>query len=154
MDILALIKKDHAEVKALFKEFEEMSEGAKASRAKLAKKITEELHAHDQAEEATLYGMIRERAREHEERIKVLEGYEEHAMAADMIGKIDQTDPKDETYVAKMDVLREAVEHHIKEEEGQIHKIARKLLSKEELDELGPRFEAAKQKQMAGAVAR
>lgn len=122
-----------------------MSNNAKSSRTKLAKKIIEALAAHTQAEEETAYAAIRERVRNTENRIKVLEGFEEHGVANDLIAKIEETDLKDESFVAKMDVLRESVEHHIKEEEGVIHKIARTVLDKEELNDLGARFEAAKQ---------
>lgn len=144
MDILGLIKRDHAEVKAMFKEFDGLSPSAKATRGKLGKKIMEELLAHDRAEEETLYSLLRERVRGAEERIKVLEAFEEHGLASDLIGKLEETDAKDEGFIAKMDVLRESVEHHIKDEEGVVHKIARAVLDKEELNELAPRFEEAK----------
>lgn len=148
MDILGLIKRDHNEVKALFKEFESLGPNAKASRAKLAKKIMDELVAHDEAENQTLYGVLKERLRDREERLKVLEGFEEHSMASDLINKIRKTDASDEEFTAKFQVLREAVEHHIKEEEGNIHKIAREELEKEELNELAPQFEEAKKRVM------
>jgi len=145
VDVLTLIKRDHAEVKAMFKEFAGLSNNAKSSRTKLAKKIIEALVAHNRAEEETAYAAVRERVKSADDRIKVLEGYEEHGVANDLIAKIEVTDLKDDNFVARMDVLRESVEHHIKEEESVIHKIARSVLDKEELNELGARFEEAKQ---------
>ncbi len=146
MDILTLIMRDHDEVKALFKEFDGLSDRAKSTRAKLANKIIEMLDLHNRVEEAVFYSTLRERTKGgSEDRSKVLEGFEEHGLARDMIGKIEQTDSKDETYVVKMDVLREAVEHHSKEEESQVIKVARALLEKQELNELGERFAEEKQ---------
>lgn len=152
MDVLAIIKRDHAQVKALFKEFEALSPSAVAARAKLAKKITEELAAHDQAEEATVYGALRERLRgseDREDRIKVLQAFEEHAAADELIHKLRATDPKEDDFIARFAVLRESVEQHIKEEEGHVHKIARATLGPPELEELGSRFQDAKKHVMA-----
>lgn len=145
MDILQLIKRDHEDVKALFKEFAATSDRAKSTRAKLASKIIDQLDLHTRVEEDVFYSTLRERLKSGtQERTKVLEGFEEHAAARDVMGKIEDTDPKDETYVAKMEVLRENVEHHVKEEESVIWKIAKTLLSKEELTELGQRFQESK----------
>jgi len=146
VDILDLIKKDHNEVKALFKEFETMDPGATIARENLATKITEELVKHDEAEEQTLYRALTERLADSDDRVAVLEGYEEHAMASELIAKLKKTNAGDEDFIAKFKVLHEAVEHHIKEEEGKIHKIARDVLDREERNELGPRFEEAKQR--------
>ena len=146
MDVLTLIKRDHAEVKDMFKQFEELSPTAKATRAKLGTKIMDALEAHTSAEETTLYAALRDQLRAGEERIKVLEGFEEHGVANDLIAKIKDTDPKDDSYVARMDVLRESVEHHIKEEESVIHKLARGTFDKSELDEFGTRFQQAKER--------
>lgn len=152
MDVLTLIKHDHAQVKALFKEFEALSPSAVAARTRLAKKITEELSAHDQAEEATVYGALRERlqgSEEREDRLKVLQAFEEHAAAADLIHKLHATDPKEDDFVARFAVLRESVEQHIKEEEAHVHKIARATLSPADLEDLGSRFQDAKKHAMA-----
>jgi len=144
VDILGVIKRDHNEVKALFKEYESLGPNAKASRAKLAKKIMEELVKHDEAEEQTLYALLKERARGSEERIKILEAFEEHTMASELIAKLKKLETPDEEFMAKFQVLIESVQHHIKDEEGNVHKIAREELDKDELNELAPKFEEAK----------
>jgi hemerythrin-like domain-containing protein len=145
VDILGLIKRDHNEVKALFKEFEGLGPNAKVSRTKLAKKIMDELVKHDKAEEQTLYSMLKERLSDSDERVKLLEAYTEHEMASALIGKLHAIDDAgDEEFTAKFQVLHEAVAHHIKEEEGNVHKIAREVLEKDELNDLGPKFERAK----------
>jgi hemerythrin superfamily protein len=154
LNVLTLIKRDHAEVKKLFDEFQGLGERANSSRGKLAKKIMEQLVAHDHAEEQTVYSPTRERVRDFEERTTVLEAFEEHAVASDMIEKLERLDPADETFVAKMDVLIEAVRHHIKEEEGQVHKIVRSVFDAQELEEMGSRFEEAKKRELTPTRAR
>ena len=146
MDILDLIKKDHNDVKALFKEYEAMDPSETVGRENLATKIMDELVKHDEAEEQTLYSVLKERLRETDDRVKVLEGYEEHAMAGNLIKKLKKVPPSDEDFIAKFDVLHEAVEHHIKDEEGKIHKLAREVLERDERDALGNKFEEAKRR--------
>jgi len=146
VDILGDIKRDHNNVKALFREFEGLGVNAKATRLKLARKIMEELVAHDEAEEQTLYGRLKERVRESDARIKLFEAYTEHTMASDLISKLQKSESVDEEFTAMFQVLRENVEHHIKEEEGNVHKIAKDVFDKEELEELAPQFEEAKKR--------
>ncbi|HVG20670.1 MAG TPA: hypothetical protein VNI02_16595, partial [Blastocatellia bacterium] len=63
-----------------------------------------------------------------------------------------EASPKDsEQWTAKLTVLKENVEHHVEEEEGEMFKQARSALSKEEVEQLTTRIEAEKKKQMAAA---
>lgn len=65
---------------------------------------------------------------------------------------MDSTSPKDsEEWTAKLTVLKENVEHHVEEEEGEMFKKARKVLTNEQAEELGARMEAAKTKLSAAA---
>lgn len=152
MDVLELIKHDHAQVKALFKEFAALSPSAVAERTRLARKITEELSAHDQAEEATVYGALRERlhgSEEREDRLKVLQAFEEHAAAEELIHKLQSTDPKEDEFLARFAVLRESVEQHIQEEEARVHGIAEATLTPADLEDLGGRFQESKKHALA-----
>jgi len=58
----------------------------------------------------------------------------------------------DETWSAKFTVLKEQVEHHVEEEEGEMFKKARKVLSREEIEELGARMEKAKGERRAATA--
>lgn len=144
MDAIALLKRDHAEVKELFSQAEELSERATASRGKLCEKITQALELHTKIEEGIFYPAFKSRAEDSEERETVLEAYEEHAVAKMLIGELQAMDPSDETFSPKLTVLMESVRHHIKEEEGKIFKMARELFDKDELNGLGEQLEAAK----------
>ena len=144
MDAIALLKRDHAEVKELFSQVEELSERATASRGKLCEKITQALELHTKIEEGIFYPAFKSRAEDSEEREGILEAYEEHAVAKMLIGELQNMDPSDETFSPKLTVLMESVRHHIKEEEGKIFKMARELFEKDELNELGEQLETAK----------
>ena len=79
----------------------------------------------------------------------MLEAYEEHAAAKNLMHVLEQTDPKDETYRAKLQVLSEMIDHHVKEEETELFKQARALLSQDELVEIGEEITAMKEAQPA-----
>jgi hemerythrin superfamily protein len=150
VDALTLLKQDHREVKALFAEVEELGERADASRAKLFAKIDEALTLHARCEEAVFYPALKEKASARsEERDEVMEAYEEHGVVKSLIKQLENLDPTDESYKAKLTVLIENVEHHVKEEEGSLFKVARELLSEDELEEIGQKIEAMKEKAAA-----
>lgn len=146
MDALRLLKEDHKRVKMLFGEVEELGDRATAARGKLFRQIDEELTIHSKIEETIFYPEFRRRADSGEEREEVLEAYEEHGIVKTLIGELENLDPKDETYKPKLSVLKDLVEHHVKEEEGPMFEMARELFEKDELEELGERLMTAKEK--------
>ena len=153
MDAIKLLKEDHKKVKALFGEVEwdgRRGDRANAARKKLFQQIDKELTVHSKVEETIFYPEFRRRAENSEEKEEVLEAYEEHNIVKTLIGELEDLDPKDETYKPKLSVLKEMVEHHVKEEEGPMFRMARELFEKDELDELGERITEAKQ-QMGAA---
>jgi hemerythrin-like domain-containing protein len=144
MDALSLLKKDHAEVKSLFKQVEELGDRANASRGKLFAQIDEALSLHAKLEETLFYPELQRRATDSTERVEVMEANEEHAIAKKLLADLEKLDPADETYRAKLKVLGDAVEHHIKEEESELFKLAREVLDREELEAIGERMMEAK----------
>ena len=149
MDAIKLLKEDHKKVKALFEEVEGLGDRASTQRKNLFQKIDEELTLHSKVEETLFYPEFKKRAENGEERDGILEAYEEHGVVKVMIGELEDLDPKDEKYKAKLTVLKELVTHHVKEEEGEIFKMAREMFEPEELNQIGDRIAAAKEK--AGA---
>lgn len=145
MNALRVLKQDHQKVKTLFGEVEELGDRASAQRKKLFQQIDKELSAHAQIEEGVFYPEFRRRANGGEERDEVLEAYEEHNLVKSVIGELENLDPKDETYKPKLKVLKDLVDHHVKEEERTMFKMAREMFDNEELDEIGDRLLQAKQ---------
>ena len=81
----------------------------------------------------------------------VLEGYEEHHVVDLLMGELESLDVSDETWGAKATVMKENIEHHIEEEEGEMFKQAAPVFDRQELDDLGARMAERKTSAQAGA---
>jgi len=151
-DALTLIKNDHRETEALFKTA--LDDNAKpAARRKAIAQVLDALDIHTRMEEAIFYPALR-KAGGKDEKDSVLEADEEHAGAKSLIAKIRATAAGDETLKAKVTVLKEQIEHHVREEESTMFGEARKVLG-DQLDALGAQMFAykneAKKKNLASA---
>jgi len=116
-DAIALLKADHRSVEALFEEFE----GAKGDgrKAKIAQRICLELTVHAQIEEEIFYPACEGKV----DADDLKEAYVEHDGAKVLIAEIEAGGPDDEYYDAKVKVLSEEIEHHVKEEEARMEGI-------------------------------
>ena len=144
-DAIALLTKDHADVKALFKKYEQLCEsGADGSKKEaVALEICTQLTAHATVEEEIFYPATRA-----EDTDDLLDEAEvEHGSAKDLIAQIEDMEPDDDLYDAKVTVLGEYIDHHVKEEEGEIFPKAKKLGI--DLQELGEQMKARKEELMA-----
>ncbi|MGH2526597.1 MAG: hemerythrin domain-containing protein, partial [Actinomycetota bacterium] len=65
------------------------------------------------------------------------------------MSEIEQTPVEDETWIAKFTVMKENLEHHIEEEEGEMFKQARQVFDKDTLEQLGERMQARKRAGLA-----
>ena len=149
MQILQVLKKDHDEVKALLKQLANTGERAAKKRAQIFTKIKTELTAHSHAEERVFYQPLKE----HEEaKDDALEGDVEHKLVERLMEEMAREPMGEETWTAKATVLKELVEHHVKEEEGEFFKKARKLFDKQTLEEMGAEMQAEKKKELQGAT--
>jgi hemerythrin-like domain-containing protein len=75
----------------------------------------------------------------------VLEAYEEHHVVDKLMGELENLPVDDETWGAKAKVMKENIEHHIEEEEGEMFRKARQVFDEAELEDLGARMERRKQ---------
>jgi hypothetical protein len=146
MDALKLLEEDHKQFKKLMKEIEETTERAVKTREKLTTQFGAELRAHEQIEEEIFYPALMERFKDDD---IVREGYEEHHAVDVLMDELEDAPFDDEQWGAKFTVIKENIEHHIEEEEGEMWKKARKDFDKAELEELGARMEERKSAVMA-----
>jgi len=126
-DAVQILKQDHEKVKSLFRKFSETGDGALKTRQRLAEQIFEELALHTRVEEEIFYPAVR-KATDEEGAELLDEAEEEHHVVDLIIAELKQMDPSHEHYAAKMTVLCENVEHHIKEEEDEMLPDAQKRI--------------------------
>jgi hemerythrin superfamily protein len=120
-DPIALLKKDHREIKHLFKEFEK-ADGR--SYPRISNEVFELLEAHNEVEESIFYPMIRAVL---PDEFIVEEGLEEHHVIRMLINELKAMDEMDIHFEAKFKVLSENCEHHFEEEEEKMFPKASKL---------------------------
>ena len=136
MDAITLLKEQHREVEALLKAAEK-AESPKEKKT-LFQQIGDNLAAHAAIEEEIFYPAI---YRDKTEDI-LREAVEEHLAAKRIIADLLDMDETEPQYGAKLSVLREQIEHHVKEEEKELFPEVKKGLHKAELEEMGSEMEA------------
>jgi hemerythrin superfamily protein len=144
-DALEILKRDHREVDALFKEVLEEEKGTMTGQRSKIDRILHLLEVHAKAEETLFYPVIHQKSkRDTEDRNGVLEAVEEHGSMKDLMRKIKRTTGRDETLRAKVQVLSEIVEHHVSEEESALFSEAKRLLGEKKLLAIGAEIEKFK----------
>jgi hemerythrin superfamily protein len=142
-----LLKKDHREVEALFKEFEELEDNAEAAEQVIETACTE-LKIHDRIETEIFYPALREAAEQEEIADLLDEAEVEHDTVRELIEKLEGMDPTDGKRHAHFTVLSEYVKHHVKEEEKEMFPKVKKLKLLD-LKALGEEMKERKQALMA-----
>jgi hypothetical protein len=142
MDAIKLLKVDHDKVKGLLDELESTTERGVKTRSELFATIKGELTLHEIVEEEIFYPELKAHPKAKD---IVLEGYEEHHVVDTLMKELEELDVNDETWGAKAVVMKENIEHHIEEEEGEMFRQARQVFDAAELEDLGQRMEARKQ---------
>jgi hemerythrin-like domain-containing protein len=142
MDAIAMLKADHVKVKRLLNELESTTERGVKTRSELFATIKGELTIHEVIEEEIFYPALKTHPRAKD---IVLEGYEEHHVVDQLMGELESLDVSDETWGAKAKVMKENIEHHIEEEEGEMFPQARRVFDEQELEDLGARMTSRKE---------
>ena len=142
MNAITLLKHDHDKVKKLLTELESTTERGVKTRSELFATIKGELTVHEIIEEEIFYPELKAHPKAKD---IVLEGFEEHHVVDLLMGELESLDVSDEAWGAKAIVMKENIEHHIEEEEGEMFKIARSVFETDELEELGSRMESRKE---------
>jgi hypothetical protein len=141
---IQLLTEDHRTVEALFEKFEKA--GADEKKETLARQICLELKVHALLEEEILYPALRGKIDDDD----LDEAYVEHDGAKVLINDIEAGTPDDQFYEAKVKVLKEEIEHHIKEEEKESDNLFSQARKTDvDLDALGAQMAARKAELMA-----
>ncbi len=148
MNAFELLKTDHKKVSSIFEKLESTTERGVKTREDLFAQLKQELDIHAHIEETIFYPVLKQ---ESETRDITLEGFEEHHVVKVLLGELAAMPVDSEEWGAKLKVLKENVEHHVEEEEGEMFKSAREVLSNAQIEEIGAKMEAEKNAQQAKA---
>jgi hemerythrin superfamily protein len=149
MNAFALLKADHKKVAGILEKLDSTTERGVKTREELFSQLKTELDVHARIEETIFYPAL-EAAKE--TRDITLEAFEEHRLVKQLLNELDKMSKDQEEWTAKFTVLKENVEHHVEDEEGEMFPKARKVLSEEQAETLGTRLEEAKKEQMKAAA--
>lgn len=145
-DATHILENDHRTVEDLFEKFEAASGLSK--KESLAKEICTELKIHAMIEEEIFYPALNGKIDE----ALLREAYVEHDGAKVLINDIEAADPDEEFYDAKLTVLKEQIEHHVKEEEKERDNMFQQARAADvDLDALGKQMLARKEELQAEA---
>ena len=143
-DAIKLLSDDHKEVKKMFAEFKKMADSDDTdAKEALVAQICADLTVHTAVEEEIFYPAAREAINDG---ALLDEAEVEHASAKDLIAQLKAMSSSDDLYDAKVTVLGEYIEHHIKEEETEMFtKVKKAKLDLQQLgQEMGMRKEELK----------
>jgi hemerythrin-like domain-containing protein len=146
MDAFELLKADHKKVAELFDLLETASGKRKLD---VFKRIKSELEIHTHVEETIFYPALEKPEETHD---LTLEAYEEHNVVKTLLAELSGATSATDEWQAKAKVLRENVEHHVKEEENELFDKADDALSDEEIESLGERMAAEKARKQGQPV--
>lgn len=142
MDIYTCLQNDHNEIKDLLDELIKLDE-KDSYRSVLVEQIKSGLIPHSRAEESVFYNAIRA---VNSDKSDVLHSYKEHMEAETLLRTLQLKDSTDMDWKETAIKLREALTHHISEEEGKIFTEARAIFSDDEANMMGDAFEQLKAK--------
>src|SRR6202140_26491 len=147
MNAIQLLKNDHKKVEKIFSDLENKTDDRRA----LFPELDRELTVHAEIEEKIFYPAAKQAE---PTRDLVLESIEEHKQIKMVLADLEQTDMRTAEWGAALKVLKEDVMHHVGEEEDELFPKVRKVLSKQQLEDLGIRMEQLKMQLLTAAQAR
>lgn len=141
MTIYDVLKKDHKKLRTILEQLVELDNNNASSRHYLINQIRDELVPHARAEEAVFYNTLREIDSAKE---IIIDSFQEHLEAETQLRMLQVRDKIDAKWKETARALKNAIEHHILEEEGKIFTVARTLFTLEEAEMMGEAFESLK----------
>jgi hemerythrin superfamily protein len=143
MDATMLLRNDHQAVDRLISQLAETSAEDVQYRRLIFRLIKNELEAHSRVEEEVFYPAVM-RLRSAQARESVRAALEEHQALDGLLAEMDQLEPDDPQFAARLTALRQSVDRHVLAEEGALFSEARIHLTDERLEALGRQMEMRK----------
>ena len=145
-DVMTMLEQDHREVEELF---EKIKNTNGAVRAQLVSRLAADLRLHMKVEESIVYPAIAKQVDDGDDMVE--EAKTEHEGARKVLADVEKLSPNEPGFDGALEMLEAGISHHVEEEEDEVFPKLRESVSAEELDDLGEKVAAAKEK--AGAAA-
>src|SRR5262245_23184291 len=142
MNVLELLKKDHASVRALFTKFDSTSKTDLHKRGDLFAQIRRLLQIHYRAEEEIFYPALKSLNGEGQR--LALQCLKDHRNVDELLMQLSRLNRTDRHFDEKFELLAEDVDQHVEDEEGEIFRFAEENFSSQELEDLGLEIEQRK----------
>ena len=144
MDIYAYIKRDHLKVADLMQQLLDIR--LAAFHRRLFEQIKGELLLHTEAEERTFYRAIEAATREPATEEEMAHAFDDHSEIRGLLQDLTELSENDEMWMVKFGELKHAVEHHVQDEETNVWKKARLVLTPMQESRLARDMDREKQK--------
>jgi hemerythrin superfamily protein len=148
MDALDLLKADHERVKSLYEQFK--SENGRQQQILLFENIRNELLAHAQIEETVFYPAFKNYP---DFKQIIDQSYADHQKVKNELKAISALPDNSPELVNKVETVMADVQKHINDEEGELFAMVRKIMRRNEREQLGRHLQAAKQEASGAGVA-
>ena len=144
-DILKTLKTEHDDLRNLFEELNATTDRASKTRTELLAKIDKGLLPHAKWEEQVFYPAFAERADRDGLKANAEAIAEHHAVEHSVMPEVHEAEVETPQFAGRAKVFGEFIDHHAKEEEKTMFKMARELFSAEERAAFDEQYEAWKQ---------
>ena len=136
-DIYSLLHQDHERVAKLMQQIEK---SPTEKREELFQQLKMEIEKHSMAEEIIVYPKLKEADTE-----AINEALDEHDQVDAMLSELEQISADSDEWMDRFTELKDAVEHHVEEEESEMFKVAREVFSEEQARELAEQVKFEKE---------
>ena len=144
-DILKTLKTEHDDLRSLFEELNATTDRASKTRTELLAKIDKGLLPHAKWEEQVFYPAFAERADRDGLKANAEAIAEHHAVEHSVMPEVHEAEVETPQFAGRAKVFGEFIDHHAKEEEKTMFKMAREMFSAEERAAFDEQYEAWKQ---------
>jgi len=148
VDVLTLLREDHRHLEDLFDDYRDAAEGGldPSGRAELARRACQLLATHAQLEEELFYPLLRDALGD---ALLLDEAEVQHATLKELLAQLSSSSPAEAFYDARMNVLGQYLQHHIRHEEDELFPFVES--SELDLDEIGARMAGRRREIESGA---
>ena len=143
MDLYDMLREDHREVSRMLGELESIT---RKRRKALFLEVQDKVKLHFLVEEKHFYPALTHTGVAHD---ITLEAYEEHRLVELLLEELDDMNAESDEWVARLKVLKENIERHVREEEDEMFPRAQQSLSEEQAQQIGASIVTEKAEQMA-----